>query len=78
MLTQFVVPFIKIPLRKRSALTLFTNTRVVTAKLLIKVKYTVTFFESLEHTGISKLTRKSLKVSNSQQCQIIYLNVNVQ
>ena len=38
---------IKILLRKRSALTLFRDTCVVTARLLIMVKHTVTFLIEL-------------------------------
>ena len=48
---------IKIPFRKRSALTLFTDTFVVTARLLIMVKDT----RAAEHMGISNLTGKHLK-----------------
>ena len=43
---------IKIPFRKRSPLTLFTDARVVTARLLIMVKYTATFLLELQSTWI--------------------------
>ena len=41
---------IKIPFRKRSTLTLFTDTCVVTARLLIMVKHTATFLLELQST----------------------------
>ena len=54
--------YIKIPLRKIFPLVLFTDTRVVTASLLIMVKDTATFFiRAGDHTGISNLNRKCLK-----------------
>ena len=48
-------------LRKRSALTLFTDTRLVTARLIKLVKHTAIFFtRAAEHMGISNLTGKRL------------------
>ena len=37
-----------VPLRKKSALTFFTDTRVVTARLLIMVKHAATFLLELQ------------------------------
>ena len=52
---------IKIPLRKRSTLTLFTDTHLVTARLLIMVKHHHFFTSAAEHMSISNLTGKHLK-----------------
>ena len=43
---------IKIPFRKRSTLTLFTDTYVVTARLLIMVKHTANFLLELQSTWV--------------------------
>ena len=53
---------IKVPLRKISALTLFTGTRAVTAKLLVMVKHTTTFLLELQSTRVfSNLTERPLR-----------------
>ena len=52
---------INIPLRKRSTLTLFTDTHVVTARLLVMVKHHHFFTSAAEHMSISNLTGKHLK-----------------
>ena len=49
---EFRYSIIKIPFRKRSALTLFTDTCVVTARLLIMVKHTATFLLELQSTWV--------------------------
>ena len=55
--------FVKLALKglsKRSALTLFIDTRAVTARLPIMVKHHHFFITAAEHQGISNLTAKCL------------------
>ena len=55
--------FINVPWRKRPALTLFTNTRVVTASLLIMAKHINIFFvRATEHIVVPNFTGKSLEI----------------
>ena len=59
---SFLFRYINIPLRKIFPLALFTDTRVVTASLLIMVKDTATFFiRAAEHMGIFNSNGKCLK-----------------
>ena len=65
--------------RRRSALTLFTDTRVVTARLLIMVKHTATFLLELQSISVYLIQLKSvLKVRNNRQYLIANLNLTVQ
>ena len=69
---------IKIPFRKISAPTLFTDTCVVTVRLLIMVKHATTFLLELQSTLVCLIKLKSvLNVSKNQQYLVICLNVTV-
>ena len=66
-------------IEKRSAMALFTDTRVVTAGLLIMVKHSAIFLLELQSILVYLFSLESvLKVSNNQQYLITYLNVTVQ
>ena len=68
----------KDPFRKRSALTLFTDTWAVTARLLTMGKHTATFLLELQSTRVFLIKMESVvNVSNNQQYPTIYLNVAV-
>ena len=68
------IKFCQLPFRKRSAMALFTDTRVVTAGLLSAI-----FLLELQSILVYIFSLESvLKVSNNQQYLITYLNVTVQ
>ena len=73
------IKFCQLPFRKRSAMALFTDTRVVTAGLLIMVKHSAIFILELQSILVYLFSLESvLKVSNNQQYLITYLNITVQ
>ena len=62
---------INVPLRKKSALTLFTVTRAVTARLLIMVKHTATFLLELQTIWVYCNRKKNvLTISSVKQSTV--------